>query len=472
MRKSVALLLVLVFLVASCLCAVPSVNAADVVEDSWETMASMPTARNGLGVAVVNGKIYAIGGQNMGGVLGVNEMYDPATNTWITKKSMPTPRANFATAVFHNKIYCIGGLFPISGVNEVYDPVTDTWETKQPMPTPRGALSASVVNNKIYLIGGFVPSSIGLPTPERSNLNEMYDPVTDSWTTMAPLPTAVVYTISTVVDNKIYVFGNGDTPQIYDPQTNTWRYGPSMPYSVSYGAVAATTGVCAAKKIYRLGGYVYSDELDPETSLPKRGPLTQIFDPKTGTWSIGATMHAPRILLSVAVVDDLLYAIGGQNHNGDLIIYDVNDRYTPLGYGTPDPSYDATPPEITLISPENKTYHETSVPLEIPLEFSVDEQAFRVWYKLDGENNTEITGNTTLTDLTDGVHNVTVYAADQVGNVGASETVTFTIAEPEPFPTVPVAAVSVATAAVVGVGLLVYFRRRSHRPESLSSNLD
>jgi hypothetical protein len=456
MRKSVALLLVLVFLVASCLCAVPSVNAADVVEDSWETMASMPTARNGLGVAVVNGKIYAIGGDTFGsGIVNVNEMYDPATNTWITKKSMPTPRANFATAVFHNKIYCIGGLFPISGVNEVYDPVTDTWETKQPMPTPRGALSASVVNNKIYLIGGFVPSSIGLPTPERSNLNEMYDPVTDSWTTMAPLPTAVVYTISTVVDNKIYVFGNGDTPQIYDPQTNTWRYGPSMPYSVSYGAVAATTGVCAAKKIYRLGGYVYSDELDPETSLPKRGPLTQIFDPKTGTWSIGATMHAPRILLSVAVVDDLLYAIGGQNHNGDLIIYDANERYTPFGYGTPDPSYDATPPEITLISPENKTYYKTSVQLE----FSVSEPVSWMRYELDNGNITEISGNTTITELSVGAHNLTVCATDEAGNIGTSETVYFSVEIPEPFPTTLVIA-PIASIAVVGVGLIVYFKKR------------
>ena len=44
----------------------------------------MPTARSNLGVAVVDGKIYAIGGYN-GNNLGTNEMYDPENNTWTTK---------------------------------------------------------------------------------------------------------------------------------------------------------------------------------------------------------------------------------------------------------------------------------------------------------------------------------------------------------------------------------------------------
>jgi N-acetylneuraminic acid mutarotase len=435
--------LAVALLLVSCVFAVPSVNAANAAENSWETMAPMPTARCVLRIGVVNGKIYAIGGQTSSGSSDVNEMYDPATNTWVTKKPMPTPQSGFAIAVVRNKIYCIGG-----EVNQVYDPATDTWETKQPMPIPRGALSASVVNDKIYAIGGVVPY-VELPIEmKESDLNEVYDPVADSWTIMAPLPTAVVHCISAVMDNKIYVFGNGDTVQIYEPQTNTWSYGPSSA-PMSYGAVAATTGVCAPKKIYLIGG----------------GSINQIFDPKTETWSTGAAMPTPRQFFSVAVVDDLLYVIGGENWQGGVkITYDVNERYTPLGYGTPDPSYDATPPEITLISPENKTYYNTSVPLEIPLEFSVNKQAFRVWYKLDGENNTEITGNTTLTGLAVGVHNVTVYAADHVGNVGASETVTFTIAEPEPFPTVPVAAVSTASAAAVGAGLIAYFKKRRRQP--------
>jgi len=74
MRKSVALLLVLVFLTAPCLIAIKSVSAAS--QDSWATKAPMPTARSGLGTAVVQGKIFAIGGGSV-----VNEMYDPAADT-------------------------------------------------------------------------------------------------------------------------------------------------------------------------------------------------------------------------------------------------------------------------------------------------------------------------------------------------------------------------------------------------------
>jgi len=65
-------------------------------EDSWTTLEPMPTARSGIGVAVVDGKIYAI-------VSGVNYEYDPSTGSWTTKTPMPTPRSSFGIAVVENK---------------------------------------------------------------------------------------------------------------------------------------------------------------------------------------------------------------------------------------------------------------------------------------------------------------------------------------------------------------------------------
>jgi N-acetylneuraminic acid mutarotase len=120
MRKCVALLLVLAFLAASCIMvAKPAFSSATVAEDTWAAKAPMQQARAGLGVAAVNGKIYAIGGSisngqyppdvSSGGFVGTNEEYDPATDTWTTKASMPTPRDYFAIAAYQNKVYCIGG---------------------------------------------------------------------------------------------------------------------------------------------------------------------------------------------------------------------------------------------------------------------------------------------------------------------------------------------------------------------------
>ena len=186
---------------------VPHVEA---IENSWKTMADMPTSRSGLGVAVVNGKIYVIGGTGGGGYLNTNEEYDPATNTWATKKPMPTPRASFGIAVYQNKIYCIGGgvdsFEGVTGVNEVYDPLTDTWTTKPSMPTAREFLCANVVNGKIYLIGGSKPFNPNDPSFV-PNINEVYNSATDSWTTKTPPPVNVSNYASAVVNNKIYVIG-------------------------------------------------------------------------------------------------------------------------------------------------------------------------------------------------------------------------------------------------------------------------
>jgi hypothetical protein len=81
-------------------------------------------------------------------------------------------------------------------------------------------------------------------------------------------------------------------------------------------------------------------------------------------------------------------------------------------------------------------------------------------YSLDSQPKVQITGNTTLTGLSNGAHNLTVYAQDVAGNTGVSETVYFRVEIP--FPTAPVAVASAVTVAVVGVGLLVYFKRRDH----------
>jgi hypothetical protein len=120
-------------------------------------------------------------------------------------------------------------------------------------------------------------------------------------------------------------------------------------------------------------------------------------------------------------------------------------------------------PEPVIVTPENMIYNESSVPLV----FTVDTSAAAwIGYSLDGKERVTITGNTTLTGLSNGEHNITVYANDTLGNIYASHTVNFTVALPlvtKPFPTTTVAAVSGALAVVVlGIGLLVYFKKRNH----------
>jgi RNA polymerase sigma factor (sigma-70 family) len=138
---------------------VPTVEEYDPIADEWVKKADMPTGRWALSTSAVNGKIYAIGGRVGTGGDGVPlstvEEYDPATDTWTTKADMPTPRLSLATAVVDGRIYVIGGWnnAELSSV-EVYDPATDTWTKEADMPTARKWLSTSAVDGKIYAIGG------------------------------------------------------------------------------------------------------------------------------------------------------------------------------------------------------------------------------------------------------------------------------------------------------------------------------
>lgn len=418
MARSAALLLALIFITASVIKVNP-VSAPSAIENTWTTKAPIPQEVGSVRAAVVNGKIYVMGGSS-------NYEYDPETDNWVAKTPMPTPRWHFGIAVYQNKIYTIGA-WESSCANEVYDPSTDTWETKEPMPTNRSGVFANVVNDKIHLIG--------------TDSHDVYDIATDSWTSKEPPP---LYQFgSVVVDGKIYTFGWNQT-RIYDPISDSWSLGASPPNPVSSAGVCATTGVMASKRIYVIGGM-------REWIYILWSGNTQVYDPVNDTWTLGAPMLTARYGLTVAVVNDQIYAIGGAQ--GMYSPLSANEQYTPFGYGTPDPSYDGTPPEITLISPENKTYHKTS----IPLEFSVNEPVSWMRYNLDNENFTEISGNTTLTGLSFGSHNLTVYATDDAGNMGVCQTIHFKVEEP--FPTTLVIAF-VTSVAVIGVGLLVYFKKR------------
>jgi parallel beta-helix repeat protein len=111
-------------------------------------------------------------------------------------------------------------------------------------------------------------------------------------------------------------------------------------------------------------------------------------------------------------------------------------------------------PSVCVVHPENMTYT-----ADVPLNFTVSKPASWLGYSLDGQENITIAGNTTLSGLSSGLHNVTVYANDMFGNVGASETINFTVdKESEAFPTTLVA-VPIVLVAIIGAGLMLYFTK-------------
>jgi len=189
---------------------VATVYVYDPTSNVWNERASMPTARGALSVTVHEGKLYAIGGYEGRANSGSVEVYDPIRNSWTSRASLPTPRDHLATATVAGKVYAIGGR--VKGdyrhnlsVTEVYDPITDKWSKAPDLPTARSGIAAAEAGGRIYVFGGEGADGT-------FHENESYDPSGNAWQTMTPMPTARHGLGSAVVDGRIHVISGGPTP--------------------------------------------------------------------------------------------------------------------------------------------------------------------------------------------------------------------------------------------------------------------
>jgi len=148
---------------------VDSFERYDVITNSWTRLRSMPTARAGLGLARVGNVIYALGGRDCvyvacGKALDVNEAFDIRTGRWQTKRPLPMGRMDFAVAVVDKKIYVIGGYNSNEGgalsTVDVYDTTTDQWSEGTKLPAARFNTAAATCGEKIVLFGGYTPSYV------------------------------------------------------------------------------------------------------------------------------------------------------------------------------------------------------------------------------------------------------------------------------------------------------------------------
>jgi len=124
------------------------VERFDVMAGKWEAMAPMLTKRDAMGVGVVGGKLYAVGGYGRGGLhTNTCERFDPLTNTWEAMAPMPSKRSGMGVGVVGGKLYAVGG-YGSGGIVQAcerFDPQTNTWEAAAPMPTARWGMGFSAM---------------------------------------------------------------------------------------------------------------------------------------------------------------------------------------------------------------------------------------------------------------------------------------------------------------------------------------
>lgn len=240
----------------------------DTATNTWTFKTHVPTSRDYFAIAACQNKIYIIGGRTGSEPLhgdaitcGLNQAYDPEKNTWENRAPMPTNRNQIEAAVVDGKIYVMGGRTagPYSTVNatEIYDPTTDTWTAGVPMIYPVTSFASAVVDDKIYVIGGqdeFDP---------RTNIDnvQIYDTVSDMWRLGKSAPVTVWQaaagaTTGVAAPKRIYVMGGSggfavglEQNFVYDPQTDSWANATSLPTARHSPSVAVVYDL-----LYIMGG--------------------------------------------------------------------------------------------------------------------------------------------------------------------------------------------------------------------------
>jgi hypothetical protein len=264
-------------------------------------------------------------------------------------------------------------------------------------------------------------------------------------------------------DGKYVLLGSGQLTKI-DLQGNT-------EWSRSYDSFYKNYYTINSGGLARDGGYIFVGTASSSAPMAEdySGYVAKVDAGGKVAWTYGYS--GTNLINSIVTTADGFYVFTGVNpyylSGGNDGVWLVKIGENPASSTEPSPQTptpqteprDSTPPSFIVLLPENSTY----TTAEIALNFTVNEEPSQITYSLDGQENVTIAGNTTLTGLSVGEHNVTVYAWDAVGNVGSSQTIDFVVAqetEPEPFPTLLLVAVSVVVAAVVAMGVLVYWKKR------------
>lgn len=290
-------------------------GAVRIASLQWTSKAPMPTPRQYFAVAILGGQIYVMGGeltdtgQTPGPATSTVEIYDPGTNLWNVAPALPTARMGLMAAVVNGKLYAIGGRSDGSSVSAVgtvdeFDPASQIWSTKTPMPTVRYFGAGVVVDGRILVIGGERETNV-------LNLVESYNPLTDAWSTHAALPTARGQLSAAEINGRAYAVGGYagllsqwvGTVEEYSPLTNAWSTRSTMVTQRSHLALATVNG-----KLLAVGGENFARALDAVES----------FDPATDSWSAKTLLPAPITRAAGTTVNGKVYVIG----NGVTYEYD------------------------------------------------------------------------------------------------------------------------------------------------------
>jgi hypothetical protein len=254
---------------------------------------------------------------------------DAINTTWTNIAPSNTPKWVGFSIMYNNKMYVFSGFdTPDDHTTphvEVYDPVTNTWTYAADMPTPVTHAGITQDGALVYVAGGFVLGTVGGPN---TNLLQIYNITTNTWSTGPALPMQMGGLGLVRVGRKLHAFGG----LLTDRQTgNTAHFVLDLNNMAAGWTTAAATpnprchfaSAFVAGKIYVLGGQVGHDVSYHDVNL------VNVYDPSTDTWSQNNNMPYVRSHSDPAtfVMEGKVYLVGGRsgpdtNILGNVTYYD------------------------------------------------------------------------------------------------------------------------------------------------------
>ena len=288
----------------------------------------MPSSRQEVGVGILDGMIYVIGGLSSGQSVNTVERFDPESNSWEQVADLPAgePLNHVGVAVAGDHLFVIGGLGQrFTPVNTLfsYDPTTGSWSRESDMPRARGAMGVAALDGKIYAAGG-VPNA-------RRNDFAVYDPSTDTWTVLPDMSTPRDHLAAVSVAGKfLAISGRTSFPgglqeevEAYDPASGQWASRAPIPTARGGLAAAVVNGLV----------YVFGGEGNRNISSGVFAEIDE-YDPGSDTWRSLAPMPNPRHGIGAAVFGGRIFIPGGGPEEG-LSDSNVIDAFTPPGSKSP-----------------------------------------------------------------------------------------------------------------------------------------
>lgn len=278
----------------------------------WQSLTPTGFARQEVSYVQVNGKFYLAGGSN------IQQVYDPATSAWSNVASLPVPFDHVQAVTLNGLIYYVGGLtgWPSPHINnvQIYNPATNSFSQGTAMTRGRGAGGTAVYNGKIYYAGG-------LNNGNAVNWFDVYDPVANTWTALANMPTNRDHFHAAVVGSRFYAIGGRNVQidstnrivDMYDFNTNAWTTLNTQLPTARGGFGIAVIGTEILVIGGEGGGIAHSE--------------VEAYDTVANTWRTLTPMPTPRHGTQAAVCNGGVYIAAGGTIQGGAGPSQVHDAF-------------------------------------------------------------------------------------------------------------------------------------------------